>query len=89
MKEHSEQILHNKNELNVVPITIALVLAGFFCMLSETVLNMALKNLMVEFSISATTVQWLSTGYMLIIGISIPISAFLIKTFTTRQLYIS
>ena len=89
MKEHSEQILHNKNELNVVPITIALVLAGFFCMLSETVLNMASKNLMVEFSISATTVQWLSTGYMLIIGISIPISAFLIKTFTTRQLYIS
>lgn len=89
MIDKSEQIFRKNNELKVVPITIALVLAGFFCMLSETVLNMALKSLMEEFSISATTVQWLSTGYMLIMGISIPISAFLTKTFTTRQLYIS
>lgn len=76
-----------ERKYNVVPISVALIMAGFFCMLNETLLNMALKNLMVQFSISANTAQWLSTGYMLIMGISIPISALLIQTFTTRQLF--
>ncbi|MDR3596684.1 MDR family MFS transporter [Clostridium sp.] len=84
-----EQVICEDDELKVLPITIALISAGFFCMLNETVLNMALKSLMVEFNISATTVQWLSTGYMLIMGVSIPISAFLTKTFTTRQLFLT
>jgi DHA2 family lincomycin resistance protein-like MFS transporter len=84
-----EQVICEDDELKVLPITIALISAGFFCMLNETVLNMALKSLMVEFNISATTVQWLSTGYMLIMGVSIPISAFLTKTFTTRQLFLA
>ncbi|MDS0528042.1 DHA2 family efflux MFS transporter permease subunit [Clostridium sp. SHJSY1] len=83
-----ENIKENKN-LKVVPITITLISAGFFCMLNETVLNMALKTLMQQFNISANTVQWLSTGYMLIMGISIPLSAFLTKKFTTRQLFLT
>lgn len=89
MEEELEVSAYENDELKVVPITIALILAGFLCMLNETVLNMALKSLMVQFCIPANTVQWLSTGYMLIMGISIPISAFLTKTFTTRQLYLA
>ncbi|MDF2882970.1 MAG: lmrB2 [Clostridiaceae bacterium] len=93
MEQELEQVIFEddevKDELKVVLITTALILAGFLCMLNETVLNMALKNLMEQFSISANTVQWLSTGYMLIMGISIPISAFLTKTFTTRQLFLA
>ncbi|WP_234122821.1 MDR family MFS transporter [Clostridium hydrogenum] len=88
MEETSEKLSYQRN-YNVVPISISLIIAGFCCMLSETLLNMALKNLMVQFSISATTVQWLSTGYMLIMGISIPVSALLIQTFTTRQLFLT
>lgn len=87
-----KQILEKNNQskqLKIIPITIALISAGFFCMLNETVLNMALKTLMEQFSISANTVQWLSTGYMLIMGISIPLSAFLTKRFTTRQLFLT
>lgn len=89
MEQELKQIVCEDDELKVVPITIALILAGFFCMLNETVLNMALKSLMGQFNISATTVQWLSTGYMLIMGVSIPISAFLTQTFTTRQLFLA
>ncbi|MBC2478801.1 MDR family MFS transporter [Clostridium saccharobutylicum] len=89
MEQELKQIVCEDNEIKVVPITIALILAGFFCMLNETVLNMALKNLMGQFNISETTVQWLSTGYMLIMGVSIPISAFLTQTFTTRQLFLA
>jgi DHA2 family lincomycin resistance protein-like MFS transporter len=91
MEQNLEQNILEKDdeELKVLPITIALIMAGFFCMLNETVLNMALQSLMVQFEISATTVQWLSTGYMLIMGVSIPISAYLTKAFTTRQLFLA
>lgn len=89
MKQESEKSIYQNTKTKIIPITIALISAGFFCMLNETVLNMALKTLMQQFNISANTVQWLSTGYMLIMGISIPLSAFLTKRFTTRQLFLT
>jgi DHA2 family lincomycin resistance protein-like MFS transporter len=42
-----------------------------------------------EIGISPSTAQWLTTGYLLVIGILIPITAFLIQRFTTRQLFLS
>ncbi|MCB2361359.1 MDR family MFS transporter [Clostridium estertheticum] len=88
MKERLENSNYQQKKYNIVPITIALITAGFCCMLNETLLNMALKKLMVQFSVSANTVQWVSTGYMLIMGIAIPISALLIQSFTTRKLFV-
>lgn len=79
----------NNKSYNIGAITAVLTISGFFCMLNETVLNMALKSIMVQFSISAITAQWLSTGYMLIMGVLIPVSAFFIQTIKTRQLYIT
>lgn len=38
-----------------------------------------------EFDVPGSTVQWLTTGFMLTNGIMIPITAFLIETFTTHQ----
>ncbi len=87
----SSQTIHatNNKSYNIGAITAVLTISGFFCMLNETVLNMALKSIMTNFGISAITAQWLSTGYMLIMGISIPVSAFFIQTIKTRQLYIT
>ena len=79
----------SEGSLHVGRITAVLTMSGFFCMLNETVLNMALNSIMRQFSISAVTAQWLSTGYMLIMGISIPVSAFFIQTIKTKQLYIT
>ncbi|MBP2655532.1 MAG: transporter [Firmicutes bacterium] len=73
--------------INVGLITAILVISGFFCMLSETVLNMALASIMEQFSVTAITAQWLSTGYMLIMAVLIPVSAFFIQTIRTKLLY--
>ncbi len=89
MNQKSKKYICKKQRLKIIPITIVLITAGFFCMLNETVLNMALSVLMTQFNISANTVQWLSTGYMLIMGVSIPLSAFLTKSFTTRELFLT
>lgn len=85
------QTIHatSNKSYSIGAITAVLTISGFFCMLNETVLNMALKSIMAHFGISAITAQWLSTGYMLIMGISIPVSAFFIQTIKTRQLYIT
>lgn len=63
-----------------------LMIGAFIGLFSETALNMALTNIMEQFSISAAKVQWLTTGYLLTLGVSVPVSALLIKWFTTKQL---
>lgn len=66
-----------------------LLLGSFLSILNQTVLNVALPDLMKEFAITATTVQWLITGFMLVNGILVPVTAFLMQRFTTRQLFVS
>jgi DHA2 family lincomycin resistance protein-like MFS transporter len=72
-----------------VPILVSLLLAGFIGMFSETALNVALSDLIQIFNISAATVQWLTTGYLLTLGILVPLSGLLLQWFTTRQLFIA
>lgn len=71
-------------------ILLIVMIAGcFFSTLNQTLLNVALSDLMNTFSVSPTTIQWLATGFMLVNGILVPITAFLMKRFSTRQLFIS
>src|SRR5690625_3979619 len=79
---------YNK-QLRVVLIMISLLISGFVDMFSETALNMAINDLIKEFSISHSTAQWLTTGYLLVLGIFIPISGLLIKRYPTRKLFIT
>lgn len=72
-----------------IPILIAFLIAGFVGLFSETALNMALGNLMSEFNVVSSTVQWITTGYLLTMGILIPVSALLIQWFSTRQLFVA
>ncbi|WP_083180459.1 DHA2 family efflux MFS transporter permease subunit [Paenibacillus yonginensis] len=65
-----------------------LMLGAFISILNQTLLNVAIPHLMTDFNVSATTVQWLSTAYMLVNGVLIPITAFLIESFGTRMLFI-
>lgn len=75
---------YNRNLLVVV------LLIGTFCtVLNQTLLATAFPTLMKEFDISASTVQWLTTGFLLVNGIMIPVSAWLINSFSSKKLYIS
>lgn len=63
-----------------------LMLGAFIGLFGETALNMALTNIMEEFSVKPALAQWLTTGYLLVLAILVPISALLIRWFTTKQL---
>jgi EmrB/QacA subfamily drug resistance transporter len=70
-------------------ILMVMVLGAFVAILNQTLLNVAIPHMMADFNVTADQVQWLTTAYMMTNGILIPISAFLIGTFTTRQLFIT
>lgn len=71
------------------PIVAALIIGAFVAILNETLLNIAFPDLMLEFKISPATIQWLTTAYMLVIGILVPVTALLQQWFTTRQMFLS
>ncbi|WCK55045.1 DHA2 family efflux MFS transporter permease subunit [Aneurinibacillus sp. Ricciae_BoGa-3] len=77
-----------KKEYNTRAIMASLLICGFVGMFSETALNIAISNLMHVFKISAATAQWLTTGFLLTLGILMPVSGLLLQRFTTRQLFI-
>jgi len=69
-------------------ITMAVLLAGaFVIILNQTLLNTALPAFMVDFGITANTAQWVTTLFMLVNGIMIPATAFLIQKFSTRTMF--
>lgn len=70
-------------------VVVALAILTFLGILSETSLNIAYSTLMGEFSISADVVQWLTTGYLLLLSIAIPTSPFMVRTFPTKGLLVT
>lgn len=83
-----EYLSENPNA-KVMPIMLSLIIGAFFAILNETLLNIALVTLMEEFSITLPTVQWMATGFMLVMAVVIPISALLLQWYTTRQLFLT
>ena len=76
------------SNLKHTPILIALLLGQWFALLNETLLGNALTVLMKEFDVTASTIQWLSTAYMLVVGVLVPITALLQQWLTTRQMFL-
>nr|WP_312857355.1 DHA2 family efflux MFS transporter permease subunit [Neobacillus endophyticus] len=74
--------------MRTAPIFTVLLAGGFIAFLNQTVINVALPQIMSSFNISAATANWLSTIFLLTNGIVIPITAFLMERFTTRQLFL-
>ncbi|GIO29251.1 lincomycin resistance protein LmrB [Paenibacillus albilobatus] len=79
----------SNKRFKIIPIMAALLISGFIGMFSETALNVALNDLMQVLHIAPSTAQWLTTGYLLTLGILVPVSGLLLQWFSTRQLFIT
>ncbi len=62
------------------------MLGSFVGMFSETSLNIALPRMMTALHVDTGTIQWLVTGYMLVIGIVMPLSSLLTRKFKTQRI---
>ncbi|HAT54992.1 MAG TPA: MFS transporter [Lactobacillus sp.] len=64
-------------------------LMSFAGVVVETAMNITFPVLMRQFHINTGTVQWLTTGYLLIVATFVPISSFLKRRFKTRNLFLT
>lgn len=67
---------------------IAIGLLGFSDIMLETALNVSFPLLMTEFNITSSTVQWLTSGVILLTSMVVILSPWLKKRFTNRSQFI-
>ena len=68
---------------------IAAGIMSFSGVVVETAMNVTFPTLMHEFNIGTSLVQWITTGYLLVLALIIPTSAYLKRHFSTRRLFIT
>jgi EmrB/QacA subfamily drug resistance transporter len=86
MDIHQTSAESSRSRRSIFGIMIAGAVVAF---LNQTLINVALPQMMNTLHITASVANWLTTIFMLVNGIVIPITAFLMERFTTRQLYLS
>ncbi|MGV9365444.1 DHA2 family efflux MFS transporter permease subunit [Amycolatopsis sp. NPDC003731] len=65
-----------------------LVLSAFVMILNETILSVALRDLTVDLRVPTTTVQWLTSGFLLTMAVVIPTTGFMLERFSPRQVFV-
>src|SRR5699024_4759995 len=72
-----------------LPHLIVLISDAIITILNQTLLYSTLPPIMKDLLLTESTVQWLQSVFMLVNGIMIPVTAFLIDRFTTRRLFLT
>lgn len=73
-----------KNRSGIVAI---LIIGAFITSLAQMVLTSALPSIMSTFNVTTSSAQWLTTTYMLVLGIMIPSTAYLVNRFPVKGLF--
>lgn len=66
-----------------------LLISAFVVILNETIMGVALPQLMTDLDITASSAQWLSTAFMLTMAVVIPITGFLLQRYNTKPVFIA
>jgi EmrB/QacA subfamily drug resistance transporter len=70
-------------------LALAIMLGAFMVTLDMTMVNVALQTLARTFSTSVTTIQWVATGYLLALAMSIPMTGWAIERFGARNSWVA
>lgn len=84
MRSHSKTI-----DAKLVLSIVATGIMSFAGVLIETAMNVTFPALMDEFAIGSSTVQWVTSGYLLVLAVIIPASSFLKRRFTGKRLFVA
>lgn len=74
------------------PLILSVLAAGllsFTGVVIETAMNVTFPTLMREFGVSTSLVQWITTGYLLVLSIVIPTSSWLKSRFAMKPLFMT
>ena len=67
-------------------VLVAISIGAFLATFNETFLNVALTPIMYDFGVTSGDVQWVSTAYMLVAAVTVPVTSFLYRSVPTRRL---
>ncbi|SDS68686.1 MFS transporter, DHA2 family, lincomycin resistance protein [Nocardioides scoriae] len=76
-------------DVRVGPLVALLVGSAFVVILNETIMGVALPELMREFAVPASSAQWLTTAFLLTMAVVIPVTGWLLRRFTLRQVFLA
>ena len=68
-------------------VSSVVILGAIMSILDTTIVNVAIDRLSLDFHTSLSTIQWVSTGYLLALSTVIPISGWAADRFGTKRLY--
>jgi EmrB/QacA subfamily drug resistance transporter len=68
---------------------VAIMLGAFMVALDMTMVNVALHTLQRDFHASVTTIQWVSTGYLLALAMVIPVTGWAVERFGARNSWVA
>jgi DHA2 family lincomycin resistance protein-like MFS transporter len=66
-----------------------LLVSAFVVILNETIMGVAQPRLMEDLGITYSSVQWLTTAFLLTMAVVIPTTGFLLKRFSTRTIFLT
>lgn len=90
MKESSTtQGFERKLDAKLVLSIVAAGIMSFSGVCVETAMNVTFPTLMEEFNIGTSTVQWMTTSYLLVLAAVVPTSSFLNRRFRTKHVFIA
>lgn len=88
MQEQSAFAFERKLDVQLILSVIAAGIMSFSGVVVETAMNVTFPTLMSEFSIGTSTVQWMTTAYLLVLAAIVPTSSFLNRRFKTRHIFV-
>lgn len=72
----------------LVASVVAAGIMSFSGVVVETAMNVTFPTLMGEFGVDTATVQWITTGYLLVLSLIIPLSSHLKRRFPLKTLFV-
>jgi EmrB/QacA subfamily drug resistance transporter len=71
----------------LIRTALILITGGLAVIFDTTIVSVALHTLSVKLDTPVTTIQWVSTGYLLALGISVPLSTWALQRFGGKPLW--
>src|SRR5580658_10684751 len=78
---------HDKIDPKVLKSALILVVGLLAVIFDTTIVSVALHTLAVQLHTSVATIQWVTTGYLLALGMAVPLSAWGLQRFGGKRLW--
>ena len=77
-----------KNDKSWVLSVLVMLIGGFMAILDSSIVNVAIPTMMNDFQATMSSIQWVTTIYMLTLGVIVPTSGWLGDYFGFKKLYV-